>query len=57
MDLEKSTEKCLEAMHNAEAIAKEAGNPVVEVGHFLVALLSDGEGLCPELLKKNQVSF
>ncbi len=51
MDLERSTEKCLEAMKGAEALCREAGNPTVEEGHFILALLSDGEGLCPELFK------
>ena len=50
MDLERSTEKCLLAMQSAESIAREAGNQAVEGGHFLLALLSDGDGLVPELL-------
>ena len=51
MDLEKSTEKCLLAMQNAESLAREMRNPTVEEGHFLLALLSDGDGLAPELFK------
>ena len=51
MDLEKSTEKCLAAMHSAEALAVELGNQAIEEGHFLFALLQDGEGLAAELFR------
>ena len=36
-------------MQNAESLAREAGNQAVEEGHFLLALLSDGDGLATEL--------
>ena len=36
-------------MSGAEALAKAAGNPTVEEGHFLLSLLKDGEGLASVL--------
>ncbi len=50
MDMQKFTQKSLAAIQGAQDIALEYGNPQVEQGHLLWALLQDGEGLVPQLL-------
>lgn len=52
MNLNRFTQKSLEAVQTAQRIATEYGNQQLEAEHLLYALLSEGEGLIPELLKK-----
>ena len=49
---EKFTLKSQEALELAQNTAANRGNPQVESEHLLLALLSDEEGICVEILKK-----
>ncbi len=50
MNYDNFTEKSLYALSGAEELAREHGNAEIKEVHFLIALLSDGGGLVPELL-------
>ena len=50
MNAERLTQKSAEAIHSAQQIAQEYGNPQIEQVHLLWALLQDSEGLIPQLL-------
>ncbi len=50
MDLEKFTQKSLEALENAKRLAQENGNQELRQEHLLAALTADG--LIPELTEK-----
>ena len=50
MNFEKFTEKSLFAIEDAKKIALENGNQQITEGHILSALLSDNDGLIPEVL-------
>ena len=52
MNIEKFTQKSLEALKNAQEIAIEEQNAQVEQEHLLFALLKDENGLIKELLNK-----
>ena len=52
MRLDKFTLKSQEALEQAQTIAAQRGNPQVDTQHLLLALLSDEEGICVEILKK-----
>ena len=52
MRAEKFTLKSQEALETAQNTAGNRGNPQVETEHLLLALLSDEEGICVEILKK-----
>ena len=52
MNIEKFTQKSLEALKNAQEIAIEEQNAQVEQEHLLFALLEDENGLIKELLNK-----
>jgi ATP-dependent Clp protease ATP-binding subunit ClpB len=52
MRAEKFTLKSQEALELAQTTAGNRGNPQVETEHLLLALLSDEEGICVEILKK-----
>jgi ATP-dependent Clp protease ATP-binding subunit ClpB len=52
MRAEKFTLKSQEALELAQNTAAKRGNPQIETEHLLLALLSDDEGLCVEILKK-----
>ena len=45
----------MEALQSAKAYAIENGNPQIEQSHLLLALLTQKEGLIPQLLKKSGV--
>ncbi len=49
---EKFTLKSQEALELAQNTAAKRGNPQIETEHLLLALLSDEEGICVEILKK-----
>ena len=51
MDLQKFTQKSLEALNNAQMSASENGNAEISQEHLLYALISQEEGLIPEILK------
>lgn len=56
MNLQKFTQKSLEAIQNAQSVAVEYGNPQIEQQHLLAMLLTQEDGLIPELLQKMNVN-
>lgn len=56
MNLQKFTQKSLEAIQNAQSNAVEYGNPQLDQQHVLAALLSQEDGLIPQLLQKMEVN-
>ncbi|SBV95463.1 protein disaggregation chaperone [uncultured Eubacteriales bacterium] len=52
MNMNQFTQKALEAVQNAQAIAQEHGNQQIEQTHLLYALVSAEDGLVPQLLTK-----
>ncbi len=53
MNIQKFTQKSIEAIQNAQTLAAEFGNQQITEQHLLFALLDQKEGLIPELLKKS----
>ncbi len=56
MNLQKFTQKSLEAIQNAQSVAVEYGNPQIDQQHLLANLLTQEEGLIPQLLQKMDVN-
>ena len=56
MDIQKFTQKSLEAIQKAQEIAIQNQNPQIEQEHILLALIDDENGLIKELLSQMQVS-
>ena len=56
MNLQKFTQKSLEAIQNAQSSAIEYGNPQLDQQHLLAALLVQEDGLIPQLLQKMEVN-
>ncbi len=56
MNLQKFTQKSLEAIQNAQSMAVEYGNPQIEQQHLLAAMLTQEEGLIPQLLQRMNVN-
>ena len=56
MNLQKFTQKSLEAIQNAQSNAVEYGNPQLEQQHLLLALLQQEDGLIPGLLQKMNIN-
>jgi ATP-dependent Clp protease ATP-binding subunit ClpB len=52
MRTDRFTLKSQEALELAQDMAAKRGNPQVDTDHLLLALLSDEEGICVEILKK-----
>ena len=52
MNAQKFTQKSLEAIQSAQNVAVEKGNAQIEQEHLLYALLTQDDGLIPQLLKK-----
>ena len=50
MNMNQFTQKSLAAIQSAQALAREHGNQQIEQPHLLLALISDSEGLVPQLL-------
>ena len=57
MTLEKFTKKSTEALQDAKAYAIENSNPQIEQAHLFLALLTQKDGLIPQLLKKSGVDI
>jgi len=55
MDLQKLTEKCQEALNNAQNKAVQFSHTEVDVEHFLLALLEQDGGLVARLFHKLQI--
>lgn len=56
MNLQKFTQKSLEAIQNAQSMAVEYGNPQMDQQHLLVTLLTQDEGLIPQLMQKMNIN-
>ena len=56
MNLQKFTQKSLEAIQNAQSNAVEYGNPQLDQQHLLLALLQQEDGLIPGLLQKMSIN-
>ncbi|MED4731290.1 ATP-dependent chaperone ClpB [Aneurinibacillus migulanus] len=56
MDMNRFTQKSLEAIQQAETKALRYGNPEVETEHLLLSLLTQHEGLLPRLLHRMNTS-
>ncbi|EFI41829.1 ATP-dependent Clp protease ATP-binding subunit, partial [Peptoniphilus sp. oral taxon 386] len=56
MNLEKFTQKSIEAVQAAQSIAIQNGNPQIEDIHLNAALLQDKDGLIPRVLKYMGIS-
>ena len=52
MNIQKFTQKSLEAIQNAQNLATENQNPQIEQEHLLLALLEQENSLIKELIKK-----
>ena len=52
MDLQKLTQKSMEALKNAQGISSEYGNQQIRQEHLLLALMQQQDGLISELVKK-----
>ncbi len=57
MNLQKFTQKSLEAIQNAQSTAVEYGNPQIDQQHLLLALLTQEDGLIPQLLQRMNVNI
>ena len=55
MDPNRLTQKCQEALHDAQSLAVRRGHQEVDVEHLLAALADQPEGLLPRLLNKMDV--
>ena len=56
MNMQKFTQKSLEALQNAQQIAIQNQNSQVEQEHLMLALINDENGLIKELLEKMKIS-
>ena len=55
MNIQKFTQKSVEAINDCEKLAYEYGNQELEQEHLLVALLQQEEGLIPKLIEKMEI--
>ena len=55
MDPNRLTQKCQEAIHDAQTKAVQLGHMEIDVEHLLLALLDQPEGVIPRLLNKMDV--
>ncbi len=53
MNIQKFTQKSLEAIQNAQSIALENQNSQIEQEHLMLSLLEQEDSLIKELLKKD----
>ncbi len=57
MNIQKFTQKSVEAINECEKLAYEYGNQEIEQEHLLVALLQQEQGLIPKLIEKMEISL
>ncbi len=57
MNIQKFTQKSLEAVNDCEKLAYEYGNQEIEQEHLLVALLQQEDGLIPKLIEKMEIDL
>ncbi len=55
MNIQKFTQKSIEAIDDCEKLAYEYGNQEIEQEHLLVALLSQEDGLIPKMIEKMEI--
>ena len=55
MNIQKFTQKSVEAINDCEKLAYEYGNQEIEQEHLLVALLRQEDGLIPKLIEKMEI--
>ena len=56
MNIQKFTQKSIEAVNDCEKLAYDYGNQEIEQEHLLVALLSQEDGLIPKLSDKMEIN-
>ena len=57
MNIQKFTQKSIEAVNDCEKLAYEYGNQEIEQEHLLVALLHQQDGLIPKLIEKMDIQL
>jgi ATP-dependent Clp protease ATP-binding subunit ClpB len=57
MNIQKFTQKSIEAVNDCEKLAYDYGNQEIEQEHLLVALLQQPEGLIPKLVEKMEIQL
>ena len=57
MNSQKLTQKSIEAIQEAQNLTTQYKNSTLDVYHLLFALLTQQDGLIPELLKKQQINL
>ncbi len=57
MNIQKFTQKSMEAVNDCEKLAYEYGNQEIEQEHLLVALLQQSDGLIPKLIEKMEIDL
>jgi ATP-dependent Clp protease ATP-binding subunit ClpB len=57
MNIQKFTQKSVEAINDCEKLAYEYGNQEIEQEHLLVALLQQNDGLIPKMIEKMEINL
>ncbi|MCH5333975.1 MAG: ATP-dependent chaperone ClpB [Agathobacter sp.] len=57
MNIQKFTQKSIEAVNRCEKLAYDYGNQELEQEHLLVALLTQEDGLIPRLIEKMEINL
>ncbi len=57
MNIQKFTQKSVEAINDCEKLAYDYGNQELEQEHLLVALLQQEDGLIPKLIEKMEINL
>lgn len=57
MDINKFTNKSQEALSEAQKTAREKNNQAIDLGHLLLALISQEDSIVPVALAKSEVNF
>ena len=55
MNIQKFTQKSIEAINGCEKLAYDYGNQEIEQEHLLVSLLQQEDGLIPKLIEKMEI--
>ena len=55
MNIQKFTQKSIEAVNTCEKLAYDYGNQEIEQEHLLVALMQQQDGLIPKLIEKMDI--
>ncbi len=56
MNIQKFTQKSMEAIQDSEKLAYDYGNQEIEQEHLLVALLQQDDGLIPKMIEKMEIN-